>query len=73
MKDSGENPIVDSVAVVGEWNIVVKCALHGLIYLWDLKSTTESLTEETKKGNIIEKRVRGKKYSQENSTEITFF
>ena len=35
-----------------------RCALHGLIYLWDLKSTTKSLTEETKKDKIIEKEVR---------------
>ena len=34
----GENPIVDSLAVVSEWAIVAKCALHGLIYMWDLKS-----------------------------------
>ncbi len=33
----GENPIVDSLAVVSEWTIVAKCALHGLIYMWDLK------------------------------------
>jgi hypothetical protein len=56
-KDNGENPIVDSLAVVGEWSIVAKCALHGLIYLWDLKSTTKSLTEDTKKDKIIEKEV----------------
>ena len=36
-KDGGENPIVDSLAVVSEWTIVAKCALHGLIYMWDLK------------------------------------
>ena len=36
-KDGGENPIVDSLAVVSEWTIVAKCALHGLIYVWDLK------------------------------------
>ena len=35
-----------------------RCALHGLIYLWDLKSTTKSLTEDTKKDKIIEKEVR---------------
>jgi hypothetical protein len=23
--------------VVSEWTIVAKCALHGLIYMWDLK------------------------------------
>merc|ERR1712073_278340 len=57
MGDNGENPIVDSLAVVGEWTIVAKCALHGLIYMWDLKTTTKSLTEETKKDKIIEKEV----------------
>ena len=36
-KDQGENPIVDSLAVVSEWTVVAKCALHGLIYMWDLK------------------------------------
>jgi len=56
-KDQGENPIVDSLAVVGEWTIVAKCALHGLIYMWDLKTTTKSLTEDTKKDKIIEKEV----------------
>ena len=56
-KDQGENPIVDSLAVVGEWTIVAKCALHGLIYMWDLKTTTNSLTEDTKKDKIIEKEV----------------
>ncbi len=37
----GENPIVDSLAVVSEWTIVAKCALHGLIYMWDLKWVTK--------------------------------
>ena len=37
VKDQVENPIVDSLAVVSEWTIVAKCALHGLIYMWDLK------------------------------------
>ena len=36
-KDQGENPIVDSIGVLSEWTIVAKCALHGLIYMWDLK------------------------------------
>jgi hypothetical protein len=35
-RDKGENPIVDSLAVASEWTIVSKCALHGLIYVWDL-------------------------------------
>jgi hypothetical protein len=38
-RDKGENPIVDSLAVASEWTVVSKCALHGLIYVWDLKST----------------------------------
>ena len=33
----GENPIVDSLAVVSEYSVVAKCANHGLIYMWDLK------------------------------------
>ena len=36
-KDRGENPIVDSLAVASDWTIVSKCALHGLIYVYDLK------------------------------------
>ena len=42
-KDQGENPIVDSLAVVSEWTIVAKCALHGLIYMWDLKVRNKEL------------------------------
>ena len=42
----------------GGQSLNTRCALHGLIYLWDLKSTTESLTEETKKEKITEKKVR---------------
>lgn len=38
-RDKGENPIVDSLAVASEWTIVSKCALHGYIYVWDLKET----------------------------------
>ena len=38
-KDRGENPIVDSLAVASDWTIVSKCALHGLIYVFDLKVT----------------------------------
>ena len=43
-----------------------RCALHGLIYLWDLKSTTKSLTEETKKDKIIEKEVKIFFYSEDS-------
>lgn len=57
-RDQGENPIVDSLAVVSEWTIVAKCALHGLIYMWDLKTTTKNLTaDDSKKEKIIEKEV----------------
>lgn len=45
-RDEGENPIVDSLAVASEWNIVSKCALHGLIYVWDLKATIEGIKKE---------------------------
>lgn len=38
-KDRGENPIVDSLAVASDWTIVSKCALHGLIYVFDLKAS----------------------------------
>ena len=38
-RDEGENPIVDSLAISSKWTIVSKCALHGLIYIWDLKET----------------------------------
>ena len=36
-RDEGENPVVDSLDVATEWNVVSKCALHGLIYVFDLK------------------------------------
>ena len=41
-RDKGENPIVDSLAIASEWTIVSKCALHGLIYVWDLKATLKA-------------------------------
>ena len=41
-KDRGENPIVDSLAVASDWTIVSKCALHGLIYVFDLKVNTKT-------------------------------
>ena len=46
-KDGGENPIVDSLAVVSEWTIVAKCALHGLIYMWDLKVSIKEVSKRT--------------------------
>ena len=26
-----------------DWTVVSKCALHGLIYVWDLKSTVKKI------------------------------
>lgn len=48
-RDEGENPIVDSLAVSSEWTVVSKCALHGLIYVWDLKATVDALEKEVSK------------------------
>ena len=45
-RDDGENPIVDSLAVASEWTIVSKCALHGLIYVWDLRATIKEIDKE---------------------------
>jgi len=45
-KDRGENPIVDSLAVASDWTIVSKCALHGLIYVFDLKTTIKEIKFE---------------------------
>ena len=42
-RDKGENPIVDSLAMGADWTVVSKCALHGLIYVWDLKSTVKKI------------------------------
>jgi len=58
-RDQGENPIVDSLAVVSETTIVAKCALHGLIYMWDLKATTKKIDTEDllRKDKITEKEV----------------
>jgi len=56
-RDQGENPIVDSLAVVAEHTVVAKCALHGLIYMWDLKSTTKKIDLDERKDKIIEKDV----------------
>ena len=56
-KDQGENPVVDSVAVVTEWSVVTKCAAHGLLNLWDLKTTTATINPEVKRGTVIEKEV----------------
>jgi len=57
-RDKGENPIVDSIAIAGEHNVVAKCANHGLIYMFDLKKTVKDLTmEEGKKDKVIEQDV----------------
>ena len=42
-RDKGENPIVDSLAMGADWTVVSKCALHGLIYVWDLKATVKKI------------------------------
>ena len=58
-KDKGENPVVDSVAVVGEWSVVTKCADHdGLIYLWDLKTSAANIDKNVEKDTIVEKEVK---------------
>lgn len=58
-RDKGENPIVDSLAMASDWTVVSKCALHGLIYVWDLKSTTKSINfKDAKEENkVVEKDV----------------
>jgi len=55
-RDNGENPIVDSLAIVAENSVVAKCANHGCIYMWDLKKTTKDLAKDDAK-KIIEKEV----------------
>ena len=55
--NQGEND-VDSIAVVGEWTIVVKCINHGLLYVWDLKSTTVNLRRDVENNQtVVEKEV----------------
>ena len=55
--NQGEND-VDSIAVVGEWTIVVKCINHGLLYVWDLKSTTVNWRRDVENnGRAVEKEV----------------
>ena len=34
LKDNGANPIVDSLAVVGEWNIVAKWVVDESGFCW---------------------------------------
>ncbi len=47
-RDEGENPIVDSLAVASKWTVVSKCALHGLIYVWDLRATLKETDKQRK-------------------------
>ncbi len=47
-RDEGENPIVDSLAIASKWTVVSKCALHGLIYVWDLRATVKAIEKEAK-------------------------
>ena len=42
---------------MAEHTVVAKCALHGLIYMWDLKSTTKKIDLDERKDKIIEKDV----------------
>ena len=56
--DKRDKPVVDSVAVVGEWSVVTKCADHdGLIYLWDLKTSAANIDKNVEKDTIVEKEV----------------
>ena len=57
-RDKGENPIVDSLAMASDWTVVSKCALHGLIYIWDLKGTIKNTNfKDAKENQVIEKEV----------------
>jgi len=42
-RDKAKKPNVDGLVVVSETTIAAKCALHGFIYVWDLKATTKNL------------------------------
>jgi hypothetical protein len=39
MQNTSEPQLVDSLQVVQDGVIATKCALHGVIYLWDLMAT----------------------------------
>ena len=59
-RDKGENPIVDSLAMTSDWTVVSKCALHGLIYVWDLKQTAKKIDFDNVKGEepkVVEQEV----------------
>lgn len=53
-QDNGENPIVDSLAIASNWTIVSKCALHGLIYVWDLRATMKEIEKEREEMKDLE-------------------
>lgn len=57
--DKGEHPVVDSLEAVADSMIAGKCALHGLIYIIDMKKTLYGKQKLIHKGNseIIEKKV----------------
>ena len=46
IQGASETQLVDSLEVVGESVIATKCALHGIIYLWDLMATLAASREE---------------------------
>ena len=70
-RDKGENPIVDSLAVASDWTVVSKCALHGLIYIWDLKATLKKVYENERPDNekIIEHDVEMKAFLRWSDTD----
>lgn len=43
---ASETQLVDSLEVVGESMIATKCALHGVIYLWDLMAALAASGKE---------------------------
>ena len=60
-RDKEENPIVDSLAMASDWTVVSKCALHGLIYVWDLKATVKKINfdnlKEGEENKVVEQDV----------------
>ena len=68
-RDEGENPIVDSLAVSSEWTVVSKCALHGLIYVWDLKATVDTF-DKVKKETKDEKKAKGDAEEKVTEAEV---
>jgi hypothetical protein len=39
IQNTSEPQLVDSLVLVGDGMVATKCALHGVIYLWDLMAT----------------------------------